>query len=393
MQRNFFTKHPNPSDIEEKIQGFPSWLEIDLDKIELNLINIRKHVGVEVMPVIKNNAYGHGLIPVAEFLEQLNVKWVMVAKLPEALRIKREGCDLGVLSMDVLFTEEQYTQVVREGITQTIYTLEAAERLSEAASKTDDLAKVFVKVDTGLNRVGVKYGEAVGLIEKIASLPSIEVSGLYSTFMQNPEIDKVMLRRFIKVCEQLEKNGLEIPYKSMASSDAIFHNPEAWLSMVRPGIGLYGIYPEKKDMESGLHLEQALKMKARLEHVKWVEENETVTYFGRFTAPERMQVGTLHLGFYDGLPRELSNKGRVFINGLYKSNIGSVSLNHYLVDLRGLEARKGDVVTVIGDEGENDLRRTAETAGWMVYSLLNHLNPFTPRVYFRKGKPVALDIL
>jgi alanine racemase len=393
MPNSFFNDQPSLSTIEEEIKGYTSWLEIDLDKIERNLLNIQKHVGVEVMPVVKNNAYGHGLIPTVAFLEQLKVNWVMVAKLSEALKIRQNGFNINVLNMDVLFTEKQYTNVVEKNITQTIYTFEAAEKINNAAWKADKTAKIFVKVDTGLNRVGVKYEEAVELIIKINSLPNLEIIGLYSTFMQNPEQDTVMLKRFNNICKRLQNKGINIPFRSMASSDAIFHKPQAWLNLVRPGISIYGVYPEKKDSESGLALEQVLKMKARVEYVKWVDEGDSVTYWGRFIAPERMQVGTLHLGFYDGIPRELSNKGRVLINDESKSNIGSISLNHYLIDLRGVKAEKGDIVTIIGEEGENNLKNTADTAGWMVYSLLNHLNPNTPRVYYRKEKPVAIENL
>ncbi|MBD3206264.1 alanine racemase [Candidatus Bathyarchaeota archaeon] len=390
MSEKFFDEQPKPSEIKRKMEGFTNWLEINLDNLEYNLKMIKERVGVEVMAVVKNNAYGHGLIPVVAFLEQLGVKWVMVAKFREAIDLRDREFELDILNMDVLFTDEQYQKVVKKGITQTIYTLESAEKLNQAAVSSNKKAKIFVKIDTGLNRVGVKSDKAVDLISKINKLSNIELKGIFSTFMQSSKHDKVMLDRLLNVAERVQKNGVKIPYRSMASSDAIMHNPEAWLDMVRPGIVLYGVYPEEKDRESTLELKQVLSMKGRLEHVKMVEKGETVTYFGRFTAPEKMQVGTLHLGFYDGIPREMANKGSIFFKGKYKSSIGSVSLNHYLVDLRGINASKGDVVTIIGEEGPNDIYNTAKTAGWMVYSLLNHLNPDIPRVYFSKGSPIAL---
>jgi alanine racemase len=131
-------------------------------------------------------------------------------------------------------------------------------------------------------------------------------------------------------------------------------------------------------------------LKARVEYAKWVEKGDSVTYYGRFIAPERMRVGTLHVGFYDGIPREMANKGRFRVGGEYKPSIGSVSLNHCLLDLTSTDASEGDVVEVIGKDGPNSLVKTAETAEWMVYSLMNHLNPATPRIYLEKGRPVAL---
>ena len=199
-----------------------------------------------------------------------------------------------------------------------------------------------------------------------------------------------MLAKLLVVDEKLRSKGIEVPIKSMASTDATFHNPDGWLDLVRPGMSLYGVYPEKKDLSAPIDLKQVLSFKARIEYVKRVGRGEGVTYWGKFVAPNDMTIGTIHAGFYDGIPREMANVGRILVDGKYKSSLGSVSLNHYLVDLEGVESEKGTVVEIIGRDGENTLSMTAETAGWMVYSLLNHLHMNTPRVYFRGGEPVAL---
>jgi alanine racemase len=155
-------------------------------------------------------------------------------------------------------------------------------------------------------------------------------------------------------------------------------------------MSLYGVYPEPKDVASGPKLRQALSWKARIEYTKTINRGDSVTYWGKFVAPEGMPIGTVHIGFYDGVPREMANKARIIVDGNYQSSVGSISLNHILVDLRGVEAEEGDVVEIIGRTGENTLSRFAETAGWMTYSVLNHLNSHTPRVYTRDGEPVAL---
>lgn len=386
----YFANQPTPSEIQEKTEGYTSWLEIDLDAITHNLNEIRGRVGVEVMAVVKNNAYGHGLLPVAAHLSDNGVSWFMVAKTQEAKAIRDAGIPGHVVNMDAVFTESQFNAIVKKGIIQVVYTEDVAKRLSAAASRVGEEAEVFVKVDTGLRRVGVDHSEAADLIERVAALPSVTVKGIFSTFMQNPEQDGAMLRRLLEVDGELRDRGIDIEFRSMASSDAVFHNPEGWLDMVRPGMSLYGVFPEAKDVASGLDLRQALALKARIEHVKWVEKGDSVTYWGRFIAPRRMRVGTLHVGFYDGVPREMANKGRIKVGGEYRGSLGSVSLNHYLLDLTSMEASPGDVAEVIGREGENSLVKMAEASGWMVYSLMNHLNPFTPRVYLREGKPVAL---
>ncbi len=390
MAPDYLTEQPTPSEIEERIEGYSSWFEIDLDNLTHNLHEIEMRVGIDVMAVVKNNAYGHGLLPVTAHLSDRGVDWFMVAKLREAERIRDAGILGHIVNMAPAFTGKQFTSIVEKGITQVVYTEEVARRLSEAASTTGVEAEVFVKVDTGLRRVGVDHSEAVDFIELVSDLPNIEVRGMFSTFMQDLEQDRAMLRRFLDVDGELRERGIHIEIRSMASSDAIFHNPEAWLDMVRPGMSLYGVFPEAKDATLGLDLRQVLALKARIEHAKWVEKGDSVTYWGRFTAPRRMRVGTLHVGFYDGIPREMANKGRIKIGDEYRQSLGSVSLNHYLLDLTSTGSSVGDVVELIGRGGENSLARMAEASGWMVYSLMNHLNPFTPRVYLKEGRPVAL---
>ncbi len=387
---HYFENQPSPSEIKERMKGYSNWLEINLDNIGNNLRELQRHTGTTIMAVVKNNAYGHGLVPVTAYLETQGVTWCMVAKLYETLKLREAGLKLGILNMDVLFTPEQYLSVVENEITQTIYTREDADKLQEASEKAGKPAKVFIKVDTGLNRVGVRHSKTVEYIEYVNNLNKVDVVGIFSTFQQNPEMDKEMLEKLLAVDSELKKKGINVPIRSMASTDATFHNPDGWLDLVRPGMSLYGVYPEKKDLSAPVDLLQALNLKARIEYVKTVERGEGVTYWGKFVAPKRMRIGTIHAGFYDGIPREMANKGRILVDGVYKSSLGSVSLNHYLVDLDGVKAEKGKVVELIGDTGENTLSKTAETAGWMTYSLLNHLNYNTPRVYYKGGKPVAL---
>ena len=390
MPERYFATQPTAGEIERKIAGLGGWFEIDLDALSANLKAIRERTGVEVMPVVKNNAYGHGLRPICSALVADGVEWLMVAKLSEALAIKSWGLPCQVLNMDMLYTDDQFRQVVESGITQVVYTRDLVQRLNKAAGELGRTAGVFVKVDTGLHRVGVAHGSAIDLMQEIAALPGIEIFGTFSTLMQDDEQDRLILERFQGLLDQMARDGIDPGFRSMASSHGIFHYPHSWFDMVRPAMSLYGIYPWAPDRECGLALRQVLTFKARIEELKPVKKGETVTYFGKYIAARDMQVGTLHVGFFDALPREMANKGSVLTGGRYCPSIGSVSLNHYLFDATDVEVEIGDVVEVIATHGVNDLVTTAETAGWMVYSLLNHLSPFVPRVYYRGGVPVAL---
>jgi alanine racemase len=386
----WFRSQPNAAEITRRLGEYSSWIELDLDHLSFNLSRIRERVGVEVMPVVKNDAYGHGLVPITAHLAGEGIRWVMVAKLLEAERLRAAGVGCEVLVMDVLFSDAQCDRVVEQGLTMAVFTEEAALRLDAAGRRRGRVAQVFVKVDTGLRRVGVRHDLAPDLIERIARMPNVRVAGVFSSFMQHPDRDREMLERFEAVCAEVERRGVEIPFRTMASTNAIFHDPNAWLDMVRPAMCLYGVHPFDGDTDSGLELRQVLSMKARIEYVKEVAKGDSVTYFGTFTAPAPMRIGTLHIGFRDALPRELANKARFGVGGRIMPGVGTIALNHALLDLTGTDAAAGDEVEVFAREGANSLRAMASAAGWMVYSLMNHLSPDLPRVCYRGGVPVAL---
>ena len=386
----WFRTQPNAAEITRRLGECSSWIEIDLDHLSFNLARIRERVGVEVMPVVKNDAYGHGLVPITAHLVAEGIRWVIVAKLLEAERLRAAGVGCEVLVMDVLFSDAQCDRVVEQRLTMAVFTEEAALKLDAAGRRRGRVAQVFVKVDTGLRRVGVRHDLAPDLIERIARMPNVRVAGVFSSFMQHPDRDREMLERFKAVCAEVERRGVEIPFRTMASTNAIFHDPDAWLDMVRPAMCLYGVHPFDGDDTSGLELRQVLSMKARVEYVKEVAKGDSVTYFGTFTAPAPMRIGTLHIGFRDALPRELANKARYGVGGRIMPGVGTIALNHALLDLTGTDAAAGDEVEVFAREGENNLRSMAGAAGWMVYSLMNHLSPEIPRVFYRGGVPVAL---
>jgi alanine racemase len=208
---------------------------------------------------------------------------------------------------------------------------------------------------------------------------------------ENDELDKVQVERMQAISGELDRIGVKYGVRSMASGQAVFHKPYTYLDAVRPGLMLYGFYPDPEDRDSGLNLKQAFAFKARVEQVKWVDEGESLTYSRRFTAPKRMKIGTVHIGYSDGFPRGLTKKGLVKVDGRVKEVLGTVSVNHFLVDLDGTDIEVGGVVEAIGREGENNAHKVSELAGIMTYSLMVGMNPLTPRIYYKAGKPVAVS--
>jgi alanine racemase len=328
---------------------------------------------------------------VAAYLSREGVDRVLVAKLWEAVQIRGAGLGVGVINMDPLFSREQYEWVVANDVAQTVYTRDHGRGVSDATRKLECGAEVFVKVDTGLGRVGVRHGKAAGLIEHVAELHGISVAGVFSTLTEDPEFDRVQLERLVTLKRELEKRGVVVPSWSLASSNAVFHLPESHLTAVRPGLMLYGLYPEPEDREVGLELRPVMAFRARVEHEKYIEAGETLTYSRRFVAPRRMQVGTLHVGYSDGVPRGLTNRGYVNVGGALKEVLGAVSVNHMVVDLDGTDALTGDVVEVVTREGECTLERQAARAAIMGYQFCVGLNPLTPRVYVEGGEPLMLS--
>ncbi len=393
MSEAYFAKQPKSDEIKRRIEGYPSWIEVDLDAITYNLEHVRRRVGVEVIPCVKTNAYGHGIVPVVAHMMTQGVKRFLVAKLLEAEQIRDAGLDCVIISMDPLFSEWQFDEVVKRDITHSVYQKKVADVLDSSAKRLGKKAKVWIKMDTGLGRVGVHWAEAVELVKYVSKLPHLEVTGLFSTMSEDAELDVVQVERMKEVSRELDKLGIEYGVRSMASGNAVFHRPFSYLDAVRPGILLYGFYPDPENRESGLDLRMDFALKARIEQVKTIEEGQSITYSRRFTAPKKMRVGTVHIGYSDGFPRGLTKKGLVKVEGKLKPVLGTVSVNHFLVDLDGTDAAVGSVVEAISPLGENDPHKVSELAGIMTYSLMVGLSPLTPRVYYRGGKPVALSEL
>ena len=369
--RPVFGAQPPPAEMMARVAGYGAWLEIDLDAIGRNLARLRQRVGrgTDLMPCVKNNAYGHGLLPVVAYLAEQGIGRVLAVRLREAEQIVDAGIRVRVLNMGPLFTDGQNESVVRRRIVQAVYTPEAAERLSDAAVKLGASAAVFVKVDTGLRRVGVWHEEAADFAERVGKLPGLTVEGIFSTLSQSAEQDPVQIERLLAVETALRQRGIDPGLRSLASSDAVLHRPAAHLDLVRPGALVFGIYPEKKDLASGLELDQALTLKARIEHVKWVERGPRSLTGGGSWPPSACGSRPSRSASRTAFPRELANRARVLVGGGYQSSLGSVSLNHLVVDVTDVEARPGDVVEVIGRHGENTLGRVrSRRAGWSTAS-------------------------
>ena len=268
----YFNNQPSSSEIYEMMRGFQSWIEIDLNAIGHNIDEVRRRTHGEIIPCVKSNAYGHGVVACVAYMMKKGIKKVLVAKLGEALQLREVGLDVDVITLDPLYTSKQFDIVVEQDVIQTIYQEKPAEMLSEAAERLGKKARVWVKVDTGLGRVGVRWSRAVEFIEWLHGLPSIKIDGMFSTMSEDADLDMKQVERLLEIEKAFKAKGIKCGTKSIASSNAVFHKPYTYLDASRPGLMLFGFYPEEEDKGHGIELKQSLVWKARVEHVKTVEK-------------------------------------------------------------------------------------------------------------------------
>jgi alanine racemase len=390
MSNSFFRNQPSASEILDRIKGYSVWMEVDLDAIGHNLKVVRDLTSAEVVPCVKKDAYAHGLPTIVAYLVTQGVSKFLVAKMIEALQIRRTGIKCAVINMEPVFTQPQCDQAIKSDVTQVVYHEKTGLMISEATKRIEKPTQIWVKVDTGLGRAGVAYRQAPDLIEYLSSLQGVEIDGVFSTLLED-EKDAMQIVRFNELREKLLNKDITIPTWSMASSHAIFFRPDAHFDAVRPGIMLFGLYPTPESRKTGIELRQAMCLKSRLEHVKWVEKGTPLTYGATFVAPRRIKVGTMHMGYSDGYPRQLSRRGLVKVEERIRPIIGGVSINHSLVDLTGTNAEVGSIVEAISREGKNSAHNLCDIAGMEPYQLMVWTSPLIPRVYYQGGSVIALS--
>jgi len=360
------------------------WLEIDLNHIAWNLSQIRTRVNHRpVMAVIKCNAYGHGLVEVGRFLEKQNISALAVGKFQEALQLREHGVKTPILNFGS-FSKAEAEEMVRRDISQSVYTDDFV-LLAEASRKLNRPAKVHVKVDTGLGRVGVPYGQALPYIEKLAATPGIKIEGIFTAFTEDDDFDKVQLKRFQQVYAAAKAKGIALGLRHAASSAGVFSFPEAYLDMVRPGIAIYGQYPSVKEYQQRkIDLHPAMSLRTRVMYVKTLRPGDSVSYHRAFVAKEQAPVATLAVGYSDGYPSQAAGKAEVLIRGRRWRSIALVTSNHATIDVTGAENLKiGEEVVLFGRQGEGEIaaEELAAWAGTSVYKILIWMNPLLPRIY------------
>jgi len=366
-----------------------TYVEINLDNIAYNMKNIKAMVGedVKIAAVLKADAYGHGAVEVAKIVMENGADYIAVATLNEALEIRNRYRNYRILIMG--FTPDRLLEyIVKNDITQTIFSYRQAKLLSEIGLKYNKKPVVHIKYDTGFNRLGFKDNEkSIEEIAKITKLENIEVEGIFSHIaLVNKEENEKQYNRFISAIEKLEKMGIEFKYKHIEDSISAVDYPEYRLNMIRPGAIIYGI----KGFHFGhLDLRQALTFKSRISYIKEVAIGEGISYDYLWKAERKSIIGTLPIGYADGYPRNLYNKAYVTIHGKKAPVVGLICMDQLMVDLTDIpEAKEGDEVIVYSN-GENntmDLHTIAKLAGTNKNEIISRISRRVPKIYIKDGE-------
>nr|WP_300090465.1 alanine racemase [Sedimentibacter sp.] len=368
----------------------PAWVEINREKAIHNFLEVRRAVGpnVKVCAVVKADCYGLGAIELSKMYLENGADMFAVAVIGEAFELRQEikGKDILVLGYT---NEEFYEDAINEDITLTIYNYEHAVKLNETAEKLNKTAKIHIKVETGMNRLGfLPTEENADKVAEISRLKNINLIGAFSHHAKADEKDKTTAHmqagRFIAFMKMLEERNVEIPVKHIANSATIIEMPEYYFDMVRPGIILYGFYPSDEVNKEEYKFKICATLKARVANVKTLEAGEGIGYGHLFKTEKPTVVGTIPLGYADGYSRLLSNKGYVVIKGVKCQILGKVCMDQFMVDLSEVDNPQIDDVAIVygdGTDGAMTAEDVANMRGTISYEVLTNLGRRLPRIY------------
>ena len=366
-----------------------TWTEIDLSNLEHNYRALRAMLpqGCRFLGVVKADAYGHGAVQVARRLETLGAEYLAVACLDEALELRQARITTPILILGYTPTERAEA-LLDNGITQTVYDVEMARALSDAAAAAGKTLKIHVKADTGMSRLGWLCGgedqsAAMEAIAQVCALPGLEAEGIYTHFANaDGDEDYTMLQftRFLDLLEALKERGITFAIRHCAASAAALKFPCTHLDMVRPGIALYGHYPDPScEGLDGPGLRPVMTLKTRVASVKAVPAGTPVSYGCTYVLDRETKLAALTIGYADGLPRLCSDKLEVLIGGQRAPVVGRICMDMCMADVTGLDVAPGDEVEVFGEH--LPIEDVAALAGTIQYELLCAVSPRVHRAY------------
>ena len=369
---------------------------VSLDAIAHNFAEMKKNIakGTKIVAVIKADGYGHGAEAIARLIEDYDYIWgFATATAEEALELRHAGITKPVLILGLVF-EEYYEELAANDVRITISDLNTAVEYAKAGARIGKNVHIHLALDTGMTRIGyADIPENAVKIEEISKIPNLVIEGMFTHFARADEFDRspalVQLDRYLRFADLLEKRGVHIPVRHCSNSAGIIRVPEANLNAVRAGITIYGIYPSNEVERDIVKLIPAMELKSHISYIKTVEPGAAFSYGGTFTAKKEMKVATIPVGYADGYPRSLSNKGWVLIHGKKAPILGRVCMDQFMVDITKIpDAKAGDEVTLIGKDGKEfiSIEKFGDLSGRFSYEFACDISKRVPRVYIKDGK-------
>ncbi|MCR4719841.1 MAG: alanine racemase [Firmicutes bacterium] len=370
-----------------------TWTEIDIDALKYNFNNIKGILKphTKIMSVVKADAYGHGYRECCKALLDCGSDAFAVATIEEAAQIRKAGFDTPVLILGAV-SKDDFPYLLELDVMPAVFDVPDAQALSQIAQKSDKTAKIHIKIDTGMSRLGFSAidSRTVDEILKISRLPNIEINGIFSHFAcadeKNPEYTYMQFERFMHLIKEIEKEGVKIPIKHIANSAAIMMYPEMQLDMVRPGIILYGYYPSSEVDKARLSIKPVMTLKSRVAYIKELDAGVGVSYGKEYITDRKTKIATIPIGYADGYIRALSKKAKMEAGGELASVVGRICMDQCMIDVTNVNNIDiGDEVTIFG----NGKITADDVAGWIGtinYEVLCLVERRVPRIYKEGGK-------
>ncbi|MFZ2949645.1 MAG: alanine racemase [Desulfuromonadaceae bacterium] len=372
--------------------GRPTYAEIDLSALKHNYGLIRSSIPRQtgILAVVKADAYGHGFMDISRELENLGVNAFGVAFLAEGIQLRKSGSDKPILLLGGVYPGQE-RKCIGYNLSTAVFTLEQAQALNLAAGKLFRKAQIHLKIDTGMGRLGIPYGDVPRFLAELKTLPNIALEGVISHFASADELDesgrsftRLQMERFAWALAEIRAAGFSPRYIHIANSAAALQLDIPDCNLVRPGITMYGALPSS-DFQGKLDLVPVMRLKSRIAMLKWVEPGTTISYARRFTTGQRTLIASVPVGYADGYPRALTNRGEVLVRGQRATVAGTVCMDWIMLDVTGIEGvAVGDTVTLMGNDESGHCIHAEELAAWadtIPYAIFCGISKRVPRVY------------
>lgn len=365
-----------------------AWVEVNLDALAHNVRQLKQHSPqAQLMAVVKADAYGHGAVVVAQTVLNHGATWLAVATIPEGIELRQAGITAPILVLGVTCTPQQIQAIAQWQLQPSLSTPKQALVFSKAL---DSLLPVHLKFDTGMSRLGVPWQEAVEFVEFVNRLPNLAIASLYSHLAMadspDPTVTQQQHVHFQEVVQQIQRAGIPLPLLHLANSAATLSNPALHYDLVRVGLALYGLYPGEH-LKPVVDLKPVMQVRARVTQVKTIPAGTGVSYGHQFVAQQPLELAVVAIGYADGVPRNLSNRISVLIQGQRVRQIGAITMDQLMVDASNIPVQEGSVITLLGTDGDQQVSADdwAKLLGTISYEIVCGFKERLPRVPVGQG--------